>query len=322
MENQFRPKDEDRSLIYIGIVLGVIILIMGYLTFFVDDPSKIFTKERHLPTPIVVKNKTKPLNKSLEMSDEDERSSLIKFIDAFYYDQNRGYFDPASYFANTVQTYYNYHDLTFSRLLEIHDKRLTNMRHLKQYWVVSSLEFKRDSGLLVTTYRLKMNYYNSSQSKQELTDLKMEMIINKEGKIVSLRELDKKVTSSVSTLEPSDSGEAPIVSEQDKLYTMNTVSIAPQFPGGALALAEYLKKNLKYPAEAEANNIEGKVYVGFIVEKDGSLSNLEIINGIDSGCNEEAMRVLRTSPTWLPGTFNGNPVRTAYTLAITFQLSD
>ena len=93
MENQFRPKDEDRSLIYIGIVLGVIILIMGYLTFFVDDPSKIFTKERHLPTPIVVKNKTKPLNKSLEMSDEDERSSLIKFIDAFYYDQNRGYFD-------------------------------------------------------------------------------------------------------------------------------------------------------------------------------------------------------------------------------------
>lgn len=320
MKNQFEPKSKDRSLLYIGITLGIIILIMGYLTFFVDDPNKIFTQRKTLPPPITVKDKTKPLNKSLEMSDEDVRNSLTKFIDAFYYDQNRGYFDPASYFANTTQTYYNYHYLTFSRLHEIHEKRLTSMRHLKQNWIVSSLAFKRDSGLLTTTYGLRMDYYNSSQSKQEVTDAKIEMIVNKEGKIISLRELEKKMISSVSAVEPPDSERAPTISEQDKLYDVSTVGTVPKFPGGAQALTEYLKTNLKYPAEAEANDIEGKVYVGFIVEKDGSLSNLQIINGIDSGCNEEAMRVLRSSPPWQPGIFNGNPVRTAYTLAIPFQL--
>ena len=322
MENQFEPKSKDRSLLYIGIVLGIIILTMGYLTFFVDDPNKIFTQKQPSSPPIIVKDKTKLLNKSQGMSDEDVRNSLTKFIDAFYYDQNRGYFDPASYFANTTQTYYNYHYLTFSRLHEIHEKRLMSMRHLKQNWIVSSLAFKRDSGLLTTTYGLRMDYYNSSQSKQEVTDAKIEMIINKEGKIVSLRELEKKMISSVSAPDPSDSERVPIVSEQDKLYDVSTVGTVPKFPGGVQALAEYLKTNLKYPAEAEANDIEGKVYVGFIVEKDGSLSNLEIINGIDSGCNEEAMRVLRNSPPWQPGIFNGNPVRTAYTLAIAFQLTN
>ena len=318
MENQFEPKSKDRSLLYIGIILGIIILTMGYVTFFVDDPNQIFTKKQPLPPPITVKDKTKPLNKSLEMSDENVRKSLTKFIDAFYYDQNRGYFDPASYFANTTQTYYNYHYLTFSHLHEIHEKRFTSMRNLKQNWIVSSLAFKRDSGLLTATYGLRMDYYNSSQSKQEMTDAKIEMIINKEGKIISLRELEKKMISSVSAVESSDSEIAPTISEQNKLYDVSTVGTVPKFPGGAQALAEYLKTNLKYPTEA--NNIEGKVYVGFIVEKDGSLSNLQIINGIDSGCNEEAMRVLRNSPPWQPGIFNGNPVRTAYTLTIPFQL--
>jgi TonB family protein len=112
------------------------------------------------------------------------------------------------------------------------------------------------------------------------------------------------------------------ISEQNKLYDINTVSTAPEFPGGPQALAIYISTHLKYPTEAKENNIEGKVYIGFVIEKDGSLSNLEVINGIDGGCNEEAMRVLRNSPLWKPGTFNGNPVRTTYTLPITFRLAD
>ncbi|MFN8405967.1 MAG: energy transducer TonB [Sphingobacteriaceae bacterium] len=319
MEDQFKRSNTDRSLLYIGIGLGMIILILGYLTFFVDEPSKVFSNQPSSLSSTTEANSTL-LNSNSGESEQAIKNSLTKFIDTFYYDQNKGYFDPPSYFANPTQTYYNYHNLTFDRLQEIHNRRLADMHHLQQNWIVSSLEFKQNGSSITATYMLRQSYYKPSQGKQEVSDSKIEMIVQ-DGKIISLRELETKNISSINTTEPYNSM-TTVVSSENKLYDLNTVSTPPEFPGGQQAWVQYLNTNLKYPIEAQENSIQGKVYVGFVVEKDGSLSDISIINGIDSGCNEEAIRVLQHSPRWIPGTFKGSPVRTTFTLTISFQLTN
>jgi len=107
---------KDKSLLYMGLILGGIIIIMGYLTLFVDDPWKIFDKKEKVET--VVENKN-DLEESAGMSDEDVRKSLTKFIEAFYNDQRRGYFDPPSYFAPITETFFNYHNLTYKEIKDI-----------------------------------------------------------------------------------------------------------------------------------------------------------------------------------------------------------
>lgn len=83
----------------------------------------------------------------------------------------------------------------------------------------------------------------------------------------------------------------------------------PQFSSGSTSYAEFIKANLKYPPDALAAHIEGAVMVAFIIEKDGSMSGLEVLNDLGKGCGAEAKRVLGLAPKWSPGMVNGNPVR-------------
>ena len=352
MEHPIKPATEDypensprkdRSLLYMGLILGVIIAVMGYLTFFVDDLNNLFKSTKE---PIsLVEDKTDVLNENSGMSDTEVRTSLIKFIEAFYFDQSRGYFDPPSYFADITQTYYNFHNLTFQRLRDVYNKRRNEMQNLDQNWIVSSLNFNRDSSNLVATYWLKVNYFKPAWNKQESADVKQEMIINEDGKILSLRELEIKNFSSVTVIpeldtmggqdtnwnttetnadnqnQPSAEANSEAIYE-GKLYDLGSVETAPEFPGGQNALAKYVGSNLKYPASARDKNVQGKVYIGFIIEKNGLLSDLKIIKGIGSGCDEEALRVLKNSIAWKPGVISGKAVRTAYTQPITFQLAN
>lgn len=94
----------------------------------------------------------------------------------------------------------------------------------------------------------------------------------------------------------------------------------PSFPTGQSALFKYLADNIKYPAAAKANTIEGSVYVGFVVETGGCLTNVQIKRGIGYGCDEEAIRVIQSMPKWISGKQQGKPVRVAYTLPIKFKL--
>lgn len=94
-----------------------------------------------------------------------------------------------------------------------------------------------------------------------------------------------------------------------------------QFPGGLKALYQYLKDNLKYPDRAKKLVITGTVYVEFMVEKDGSVSNIKIIRPVGGGCNEEAIRVIENMPQWIPAKQRKQPVRTKWTLPIKFSLS-
>ncbi|HHW60134.1 MAG: energy transducer TonB [Bacteroidales bacterium] len=94
----------------------------------------------------------------------------------------------------------------------------------------------------------------------------------------------------------------------------------PEFPGGEKALYEYIKNNIRYPEVARTSGITGTVYVQFVVEKDGSISDVKVLRGIGGGCDEEAVRVVKSMPKWKPGKQRGQPVRVYYTLPIDFKL--
>ena len=124
--------------------------------------------------------------------------------------------------------------------------------------------------------------------------------------------------------------EAPKVEEKEELpeaVDMNdepldfrVVEDLPQFPGGAVAFMKWLTKNLKYPATAQQRKVQGRVVAQFIVNTDGSISNLEIVERLSTECDREALRVLRMMPNWQPGVMNAKPCRTKVCIPIVFKL--
>ena len=94
----------------------------------------------------------------------------------------------------------------------------------------------------------------------------------------------------------------------------------PQFPGGQAKLIEYLQDNLEYPKQAQENRIQGQVYVEFVIETDGKITNAKVVRGIGGGCNEETIRVVNSMPNWTPGNHKGKNVRVKYVLPVSFYL--
>ena len=110
--------------------------------------------------------------------------------------------------------------------------------------------------------------------------------------------------------------------QPDKNGVYQIVEEMPQFPGGETKLMEYIAKNLTYPQEARDKGIDGRVFIGMVIEKDGSVSNVKVLRGIGSGCDEEAVRVIKSMPKWKPGMMKGEPVPVSYQIPINFKLSE
>ncbi len=108
--------------------------------------------------------------------------------------------------------------------------------------------------------------------------------------------------------------------EKEKDTIFKVVEVMPVFPGGEKKLMSYLGNNIKYPEKAKKDGVKGRVFITFVVEKDGRIDNVELLRGIGSGCDEEAMRVIKSMPKWSPGMTNGEPVRVQYNLPIKFAL--
>ena len=113
-----------------------------------------------------------------------------------------------------------------------------------------------------------------------------------------------------------------IYMNQDGDTIYNVAETMPQFPGGPNALMKYLSENTKYPESAKANKIEGRVFVSFVIEKDGSITNAEVMRGIDKECDAEAVRVVSSMPKWQAGTQNGEAVRCRFTVPFIFKLNE
>ena len=110
----------------------------------------------------------------------------------------------------------------------------------------------------------------------------------------------------------------PPKEEETKVF--DVVEQMPSFPGGPSALFEYLSKNIKYPVVAEENGIQGRVIVSFVVERDGSITDVRVVKSVDPSLDKEAVRVVKAMPKWIPGKQNGSAVRVKYTVPVTFRL--
>ena len=111
----------------------------------------------------------------------------------------------------------------------------------------------------------------------------------------------------------------PNAPADDVVYTY--VEQMPEFPGGNGALIAFLEKKVQYPDLARRNGVEGKVYVKFVVDKTGVVTNPEIVKGLADGCNEEVLRVVHQLPRFTPGRQNGHLVRVYYMVSVPFRLN-
>lgn len=116
--------------------------------------------------------------------------------------------------------------------------------------------------------------------------------------------------------------EAPKPKEEPKNEIFEFVEQMPEFPGGEDALAAFLSKNIKYPKQANEQGISGRVVINFVVGDGGEITDVKVARGIGYGCDQEAMRVVKSMPPWRAGKQNGKPVRVAYSLPITFELEE
>ncbi|MFB9841623.1 energy transducer TonB [Mucilaginibacter ginsenosidivorans] len=115
-------------------------------------------------------------------------------------------------------------------------------------------------------------------------------------------------------------GGTTVVTEETGPVDMRSVEVMPEPVGGAAAWSKFLQKNLRFPSQAQDAGVGGKVWLSFIVEKDGHLSSITVERGAGYGMDEEALRVLKLAPAWKPGIQNGHAVRVKFNLPFNFQL--
>jgi len=131
-------------------------------------------------------------------------------------------------------------------------------------------------------------------------------------------DLDVEITED-EAIEEIITEEAPEEEDVDQVFTI--VEQQAEFKGGMRKFYEYVGKKMKYPSQARRMGIEGKVFVQFVVERDGSITDVQAIRGIGAGCDEEAIKVIRESPKWNPGKQRGRAVRVRRVIPITFRLN-
>ena len=146
---------------------------------------------------------------------------------------------------------------------------------------------------------------------EELTVVEDTKVIDQEVKIEEFEEVKNTEITPVVIEEEKEEEEPPIFTVVEK---------DPEFPGGTDALYKYLAENIKYPQLARDNGITGKVYITFVVERDGSIANPKILRDIGGGCGAEAIRVVKAMPKWTPGKQRGKAVRVQFNLPVNFNL--
>ena len=118
--------------------------------------------------------------------------------------------------------------------------------------------------------------------------------------------------------EPANIQPAVQITNEDSFEQL--AETAPEYPYGEKGLAIYLAQNLRFPKSAQKKGIQGQVILRFLVKENGSISDIQLIKGIDWDCNHEAVRLVEKMPKWIPAKLNGKPVKTYYNLPINFKL--
>lgn len=135
--------------------------------------------------------------------------------------------------------------------------------------------------------------------------------------ITSVDDAFDKLQNTFTAPAPSQRGREEVVEDNTVFEFLEEM---PEFPGGQAAMMKWLGENVKYPTIASENNIQGRVMVSFIVERDGSVSDVKILRGVDPSLDKEAMRLVSSMPKWKPGMQTGKPVRARFNIPVTFKL--
>lgn len=174
--------------------------------------------------------------------------------------------------------------------------------------------------------RIQMIYKNRSSKWLLSTYIFAAALITSVAIFVAGCEQKEKNESATSEKVEANKKAEPLKKEvEGKLAERNVYTVVeeqPEFPGGMSAMFGFLAKNIKYPETAAKANVEGKVFLSFVVTETGDTEDIVILKGVGYGCDAEAIRVLKLFPKWKPGKQNGAPVNTKYTLPINFQLDD
>lgn len=109
------------------------------------------------------------------------------------------------------------------------------------------------------------------------------------------------------------------VQGKDAEYAFEQLEVKPEFPNGNEGLTKYLSENIKYPKKALKNGITGKVFVQFVIDKTGKVTNVVAVRGVEKSLDKEAVRVIKSMPKWKPGMKDGQPVKVKYTIPINFK---
>ena len=205
----------------------------------------------------------------------------------------------------------------------------------------ADLESKKSTfiliGLVITLFIVWRVFEYKSYDKQVVDNLQTNVeVIEEEMVEITKQEQPKpqppapkpqvtqiEIDAEVSQDEVIEEYFAPAEIEEEEIVEaeiFKVVEVMPEFPGGAAKMMEYIQKNMKYPMMARESDIQGRVFVNFVVEPDGSISNVAVIRGIGGGCDEEAVRVVESMPKWNPGKQRGTAVRCAFTVPIIFKL--
>ena len=164
-------------------------------------------------------------------------------------------------------------------------------------------------------------------------EIKKDELVNEENQVKDQADLDEKVAVGVKDQEGTkDRTDVAIRNDiavntnesEEKKEVANkvfdVVEQMPSFPGGNEALMKFLQDNVKYPVVAQENGVQGRVVVSFVVEKDGSITDVKVVRSVDPSLDKEAARVVKSMPRWIPGKQNGAAVRVKYNVPVSFRL--
>jgi protein TonB len=164
-------------------------------------------------------------------------------------------------------------------------------------------------------------------------EIKKDELVNEENQVKDQADLDEKVAVGTKDKEGTkDRTDVAIRNDiavntnesEEKKEVANkvfdVVEQMPSFPGGNEALMKFLQENVKYPVVAQENGVQGRVVVSFVVERDGSITDVKVVRSVDPSLDKEATRVVKSMPHWIPGKQNGAAVRVKYNVPVSFRL--
>lgn len=176
--------------------------------------------------------------------------------------------------------------------------------------------------VLATVQVTQIAIVDADKVKNEVMDMETQQEDNTARGVVNQEGSDdadkfKAVQEQVVVKEPEPEVQKP---KEEQIFV--AVEQLAEFPGGMAALMRWLNNNMRYPEAAQQNDIQGRVIVNFVVEKDGSIANVKIAKGVDKDLDREALRVVKKMPKWQPGKNNGVAVRSYFNLPVTFRLQN